>query len=482
MSKVMVVDDDPSILAAFEQMLSEQGHLVRVATRGEEALEVVAKEHPDLIIMDVQMPGMSGLEAFRRIRKLDPRLPVIIITGYATTDTAIEATKLGAVDYHLKPVDPAEILRTIDTALERRRLMHRRVELDAATVPAADDMIVGQSKVMREVYKAIGRVAETEAAVLIRGETGTGKELVARAIYQHSRRSQAPLIVVNCVAIPETLLESEFFGHEKGAFTGAERRRIGKFEQAHGGTIFLDEIGDMPTGVQAKLLRVLQEKALERVGGNETVPVDVRVIAATHRDLEADIVQGRFREDLYHRLKVFTLDLPPLRERREDIPRLAAYFIRKYSNELAVAAEPLPADALAVLGAHSWPGNVRELQHCIQRAMILTGGYPIQADEMRRAIDLASAVGGSPAQAATESERLRTFIQDYLRLHGGENVYNNFLEASEKMLLSEALRLTKGNQTHAARLLGMARPTLKARMDKYGLAPAREPEASRPDS
>ena len=482
MSRILVVDDDPSVLSAFEQMLSEQGHLVRVTTRGEEALEQLAKERPDLVIMDIRMPGMSGLDAVRRIRRMDPRLPVIIMTGFATTETAIEATKLGAVDYHLKPIDPAEILRTIDTALERSRLMNRRVEIDAATVPVSDDVIVGQSKSMREVYRAIGRVAETDAAVLIRGETGTGKELVARAIYQHSRRAQAPLIVVNCVAIPDTLLESEFFGFEKGAFTGADRRRIGKFEQADGGTVFLDEIGDMPMEVQAKLLRVLQEKALERIGGNETIPVDVRVLAATHRDLEADIAQGRFREDLYHRLKVFTLDLPPLRERREDIPRLAAYFIRKYSKELAVEAVGLSADAIEILCAHSWPGNVRELQHCIQRAMILTGGYPIQPDEMRRAIDLASA-GSGPAHAATESEKLRRLIQDYLRVHGGEGAYNTFLERSEEMLLSEALRLTKGNQTHAARLLGMARPTLKARMDKYGLGRADVPDdGSRPGS
>ena len=479
MSKILVVDDDPSVLSAFEQMLSEQGHLVRVAVRGEEALELLAKERPDLVIMDIRMPGISGLEAVRRIRALDPRLPVIIMTGYATTDTAIEATKLGAVDYHLKPIDGAEILRTIDTALERSRLMNRRVELDAAAGSGADDLIVGQSKGMRDVYKAIGRVAETDAAVLIRGETGTGKELVARAIYQHSRRAQAPLIVVNCVAIPATLLESEFFGFEKGSFTGADKRRIGKFEQANGGTIFLDEIGDMPLDVQAKLLRVLQEKAIERIGGNETIPVDVRVLAATHRDLEADIVQGRFREDLYHRLKVFTINLPPLRERREDIPRLAAYFVRKYSKELAVEAATVPSDALDVLSAHAWPGNVRELQHCIQRAMILTGGFPIQPEEMRRAIDLATP-GAGPARGATESERLRALIQEYLRVHAGENVYNTFLEKSEEMLLDEALRVTNGNQTHAARLLGMARPTLKARMDKYGLGRAKEPDDNRP--
>ena len=321
---------------------------------------------------------------------------------------------------------------------------------------------------MREVYKAIGRVAETDASVLIRGETGTGKELVARAIYQHSLRARAPLIVVNCVAIPETLLESELFGHEKGAFTGADRRRVGKFEQADGGTVFLDEVGDIPPSLQAKLLRVLQDRTFERVGGNETISVDVRVLAATHRHLDADVRNGRFREDLYHRLCVFTIDLPPLRERREDVPRLAHYFLRTFAQDLAVELPPLSKEAMDVLCSHSWPGNVRELQHCIQRALILAGGYPIQPEDMTRAIEHASS-GAQPTTGAAVADRVRVLVQEYLRTHGGEQVMNDVLDMVERLLIEEALRLTHGNQTHAARLLGMARPTLKAKIDKHGV-------------
>ena len=370
MSKILVVDDDAGVLAAFDQMLVGLGHRVKTVTRGEAALEVLKKDRPDLIIMDIRMPGMSGLETIQQIKKTDARLPVIIMTGYTTADIAIEATKLGAFDYHLKPLVPEEILQSIEKALERGELMNREVELDAQPTSSAGDAIIGQGKSMREVYKAIGRVATTDASVLIRGETGTGKELVARAIYQHSLRSRAPLVIVNCVAIPETLLESELFGFEKGAFTGAEKRRIGKFEQAAGGTIFLDEIGDMPLGLQAKLLRVLQDGTFERIGGNETIPVDVRVIAATHHNLEADIAKGVFREDLFHRLAVFTIDIPALRDRREDIPQLAAFFLRRFAAELEIEPPRLPKDAVDALCAYPWPGNVRELQHCIQRAII----------------------------------------------------------------------------------------------------------------
>ena len=276
---------------------------------------------PDLVIMDVRMPGMSGLEAFRAIHEIEPKLPVIIMTAYGTTETAIEATKMGAFEYVLKPFENIQdILALIAQALEAGRFMRSRVELDVAPDTAAADAIIGRSKPMQEVYKAIGRVAPTDATVLIRGDSGTGKELVARAIYQHSLRSAKPFLIINCVAIPETLLESELFGYEKGAFTGAVNRRVGKFEQAHGGTVFLDEIGDMPFSIQAKILRLLQERSIERLGGREPIPVDVRIIAATNRDLEAALAQGRFREDLYYRLKVVTLWLPPLKERARISP------------------------------------------------------------------------------------------------------------------------------------------------------------------
>ena len=468
MNTILVVDDDASVLAAFERFLGDQGYRTVLASRGEEALARLPSEAPDVVVMDIRMPGLSGLETARRIREIAPRLPVIIMTGHATTDTAIEATKLGAFDYQLKPLDPEDMLRCIEAALERRRLMTCRVELDPDPAAGGDDAIVGQSRGMRDVYKAIGRVADTDATVLIRGETGTGKELVARAVYQHSRRAQAPLVVVNCVAIPEPLLESAVFGHEKGAFTGAEKRHIGKFEQANGGTLFLDEIGDMPLALQGKLLRVLQERTFERLGGAETIPVDVRILAASHRDLEADVAAGRFREDLYHRLRVFTIDIPALRDRKEDIPRLAAYFVRETAGELGTEAPGLPGPVLDVLTAHTWPGNVRELQHCVQRAMILSGGYPIDAAEMQRAIAQSTSAtsredrdGGAHLMAGP--------VRDFLKAHTGPAAYDDFMAEAEKALLQEALRLTHGNQTHAARLLGMARPTLKARMDRFDL-------------
>lgn len=480
MGRILVVDDDPQVLSAFEQILGEQDYEVIVGRRGEEAIAHVEASAPDLVIMDVRMPGIGGLQAFKEIRQRDARLPVIMMTGYSTTQTAIEATKLGAFDYHLKPVDPEGLLRTVASALECVRLMRRPVEMNEGGAPAGSgeidqptgDVMIGQGPSMREVYKAIGRVAATDASVLIRGETGTGKELVARAIYQHSRRSGAPLVVVNCAAIPDTLLESELFGHEGGAFTGAHKQRIGRFEQAHGGTLFLDEVGDLSPAVQAKLLRALQERSFERVGGDQTIQVDVRVIAATNRELEAAVSRNEFRQDLFHRLIVFTIPVPALRDRREDIPGLADWFLRQFAEELEMAPPILTDEAREVLVGHSWPGNVRELQHCLQRAVILTGGFPLQADDIKRAL---AATAQPPVLELTgdERSRLRQIVVGFLRTYSGQAAHTDFLDMAEKLLLSEALALSKGNQTHAARLLGMARPTLKARLDRHGLQASR---------
>jgi DNA-binding NtrC family response regulator len=467
MSRILVVDDDPSILSAFEQLLTGQGYEVSQAQHGQEALDLLRGSRPDLVIMDIRMPGLGGLETLQGIKEIDRRLPVIIITGHGTMETAVRAIKLGAVDYHVKPLDPEELLESIAGTLESVRLMDRRVEMDGDSAGEEGDLIVGRSKGMREVYKSIGRVAPTDATVLIRGETGTGKELIARAIYQHSSRAAAPLIVVNCVAIPETLLESEFFGHEKGSFTGAEKKKIGKFEQAHGGTIFLDEIGDMPLNTQAKLLRVLQDKTFERVGGSESISTDARIIAATNRDLEAAIQRGQFRDDLYHRLRVFTIDLPPLRDRREDVPRLAAYFVERFAREMRVTRSLLTEEAVNELTDHSWPGNVRELQNCIQQAMILTQGYPIRAQHIAKALRVLGDRSTKDENTAAHLGRLKQLIHEYLESYRGDSAHLEFLEAAERLLLSEAMRLHKGNQTHAARFLGLARPTLKAKLDKY---------------
>ena len=317
------------------------GTNVVAAAGAEEAIERVKDASLDLVILDVCLPGMSGLDALARLRQAQPTLPVIVMTGQGTTDTAIEATKRGAFDYLLKPFDPAEMLRTIAKALEAARLMKVRLALNPETTLPAADAIVGRNPAMLQLYKAIGRVAPTDATVLIRGESGTGKELVARAVYQHSRRHGKPLVVVNCAAIPEALLESELFGYESGAFTGAMKRRIGKFEQADGGTLFLDEIGDMPPALQAKILRALQDRTFQRLGGNETLQADVRVICATNRDLERAIAAGGFREDLYHRVNVVTLELSPLRQRRDDIPLLVDYFLNRYARAAGVEKPPL---------------------------------------------------------------------------------------------------------------------------------------------
>ncbi len=478
MGKILVVDDELNVLASFEKMLSEQGHEVITARRAEAALDCLNKEKPELLIMDIRLPGMDGLQAFRQIKKSYPKLPVIIMTGYGTTESAIEATKLGAFDYQLKPFEPEEMLRIIERALECVRLMQRQVELAPQVAPLTSDAIIGQSIVMQEVYKAIGRVSQTDATVLIRGETGTGKELVARAIYQHSLRSDAPLLLVNCVAIPETLLESELFGYEKGAFTGASTRRIGKFEQANGGTIFLDEIGDIPLGIQAKILRVLQERNFERIGGNDTIHVDVRVIAATNRNLEKAISDGKFRNDLYHRLNVVTIHIPPLRERREDIPQLISYFLERFAQQLKIDKPTLSSDALQALQNYFWHGNVRELEHCIHRAMIFTRGYPIQANDVYRALERPAEdfpMEDTAEQQVISSssipyeEQLQALVDNYVETHTGAATHSQFIELADKLLVLQALRHTNGNQTQAANLLGLTRPTLQAKMQKYGI-------------
>jgi nitrogen regulation protein NR(I) len=467
-SKILVVDDERKVLAAFEQILGEQGHAVVSAVSAEDALEQLESGRFQLVIMDICMPGMNGLDALSRIRAVHPRVPVIVMTAHGTMDTAVEATRRGAFDYQLKPFDPGEMLQAAERALESARLMEQPVELDPKSPPEAVDAMIGRSPGMQQVYKAIGRVAPTGATVLIRGESGTGKELVARALYQYSRRSDRPLLTVNCVAIPETLLESELFGYERGAFTGAVGRRIGKFEQAHGGTIFLDEIGDVPLSVQAKILRVLQERTFERLGGNETIEVDVRVLAATNRNLEKSLAEGTFRDDLYHRLNVVTIQIPPLRERREDLPRLVDYFLDRAARDLKIDRPPLAPDAMQLLVQHSWPGNVRELKNAIERLLILTGGHPIQARELRLMLE---GPGGarSVEGLAWDGNAFSAFVTQYLAACGGPGTHERFMEAAERLLLAEALRRTRGNRTHAARLLGLTRPTFHAKIQKHRL-------------
>ncbi len=402
MSTILIIDDDDQLRNSFHKLLSEEGYTAEGAASGEAGLEIVQNQSPDLVIVDVRLPGMNGLETFEAIHALEPKLPVIIMTAYGTTETAIQATKMGAFDYILKPFEIPGMLAVINQALEAGRFMRTPVQMDASPDEATKEAIIGRSKSMQDVYKAIGRVSTADATVLIRGESGTGKELVARAIYQHSLRAEKPFLVINCVAIPENLLESELFGYEKGAFTGAVHRRVGKIEQANGGTVFLDEIGDMPFSIQAKILRLLQERSIERLGGRGTIPVDVRILAATNRDLEASLAEDRFREDLYYRLKVVTISLPPLRERRDDIPLLTDFFLSRYATELDMENPGIMRDAVATLNSLQWPGNVRELANTIQKALIFSRGAPIQAEDVVHALSGEKGSRAADPQAAED--------------------------------------------------------------------------------
>jgi nitrogen regulation protein NR(I) len=469
MAKILVVDDERNVRQAFEEVLADQGHTVVAVRDGEDALRAIEDDGFDLAILDICLPGMNGLDALARIKQRRPKLPVIVMTGQGTTNTAIEATKRGAFDYQLKPFEPEEMLQTIAKVLEGSRLMKGELVLGPETGVSASEAMVGRSSPMQQLYKAIGRVAQTDATVLIRGESGTGKELVARAIYQHSLRSGLPLMVVNCAAIPETLLESELFGYEAGAFTGAATRRIGKFEQAHGGTIFLDEIGDMPLAVQAKILRILQQRTFQRLGGNETVHADVRVLCATNRNLEKAIADGGFRQDLYHRLDVVTLQLPPLRERRGDVPLLVDYFLNRCARTSHVERPPFARDALDLLAQYAWPGNVRELEHLIQRLMIFTGGYTIQASDLPPRLRAIAQTTTAGAAANLGDEPLLELVQSYLDAFGGDNAYEKLVDKIERLLITEALRRSQGNQSRTSRLLGLPRPTLHAKIQKFGL-------------
>lgn len=491
MASILIVDDDHHLRDGFERLLLEEGYAVRAASSGEQGLAMVRESLPDCVIMDVRMPGMDGLAALQGMHGIEARLPVIIMTAFANTDTAIEATKLGAFDYIVKPFEIPSVLELLASAVEAGGRMRAQVALDVsgfATGPQslpcpedpATDALVGRSAPMHALYKAIGRVAPTDALVLIRGESGTGKELVARAVYQHSLRARKPFTVINCVAIPETLLESELFGYEKGSFTGAHGRRIGKIEQASGGTIFLDEIGDMPLPVQAKLLRLLQERQIERIGGREPISVDVRILAATNAVLENAVAEGRFREDLYYRLKVVSLYLPPLRDRREDIPLLARWFLARHAHAMGMANPGFEPAAEHYYSSQRWPGNVRELANAVQKALVFSRGMPHRPLRVEDVQQVSPAPVLAPVDpkiiaASTASppvvlpaDALEAYARAALQDSAGQS-FDTIMDAMGRAVLLEALRLTGGNRSQAARLLGLSRPTLLARMEKYAL-------------
>ena len=475
MATLLIVDDDPQLRNSFKKVLEEEGYRIQTAGSGAAGIEVVKREMPDLVIMDVRMPEMNGFEAFKIMHSIEPRLPVIIMTAYGTTETAIETIKMGAFDYVLKPFEIPDILDLIKKALHAGRCMRSRVQMNVPPEIVTEDAIIGKSKPMQEIYKAIGRVAPTDATVLIRGESGTGKELVARAVYQHSQRHEQPFLVINCVAIPETLLESELFGYEKGAFTGAVGRRVGKIEQANRGTVFLDEIGDMPVNIQAKILRLLQEKSIERLGGRNAIPVDVRIIAATNRNLEEAVSSGAFREDLYYRLKVVTLSLPPLRERPEDITLLGDHFLSRFSHEMGIGNPSTDTGAKQALMSHPWPGNVRELANVIQKALIFNQGTPISREEILRTINVESPASNEASSSRAfssfegkEIERIiRDYIQEQIKNAASENTFDDLMDYFAEIITREALTLSGGNRSQAAKILGLSRPTLLAKIDRY---------------
>jgi two-component system nitrogen regulation response regulator GlnG len=467
--KLLVIDDEPSILHFFRRAFSDVDWQLETAATAQEGLDKTAQLQPAVIVLDINLAGESGLDLFRKIKSIDSRIPVIFITGHGTTATAIEAMQLGAYEYLLKPLELQELTELVNRALEISRLMKvPAVISEEAPADETADALVGRCPAMQAVYKAIGRVASQDVTVLILGESGTGKELVARAIYHYSKRSQGPFLAINCAAIPEALLESELFGHEKGAFTGADRRRIGKFEQAGGGTLFLDEIGDMSPVTQTKILRVLQGQEFERVGGNQPIRADVRLIAATNRHLEKMVAEGAFRGDLYYRLNVFSIVLPPLRERGEDVALLARHFVRRFAKQLGKEIHTIPDETMEQLKQYAWPGNVREFQSVIKQALLQATG-PVLVPEF-----LPAAVRPRQLPIAIETRgpdlsSLSRFVRERIAA-GATNLYADYQAVVDRQLLADVLDHTGGNLTQAARILGITRATLRSKMIALGLA------------
>jgi two-component system, NtrC family, response regulator HydG len=456
-AEIMVVDDDQAHRTMLRTLLKGWGHAVTEADDGQAAVDLVARAAFDLILMDIRMVKVSGLEALPLIRELNPAIPILIMTAYSSVDTAVAALKAGAYDYLTKPLDFDKLKLTIERAMEHQQLKSENRQLKEALGLRFDQgHIIGQSPAMVRLLETAAQVAVSEATVMICGESGTGKELVAGVIHYNSARRKGPFVKINCAALTETLLESELFGHEKGAFTGAERRREGKFVQAHGGTLFLDEVSEMPIAMQVKLLRVLQEREVTRVGGEAVIPVDVRLVVATNKHIPDLIREGGFREDLYYRLNVVNLDLPPLRERRGDIPLLAQHFLTHFCRRNAKEIRGFSPQAMAVLGRYHWPGNVRELMNAVERAVVLARGlYLDGADFAFLTPDMESIAEAAEAGAADASA-----------LPAGLP-----LESVEREAILKTLEAVGGNKSEAARQLGITRKTLASKLKKYGVMP-----------
>lgn len=466
MTTALVIDDDRSTFHVIKQSLLKCDPALEThwASTSEEGLAEVRARRPSVVLLDVMLPETNGLALFAEIKEIDAKLPVIFITASGSSDTAIEAMKLGAFDYLPKPVDVLKVCELVRQALEVRSFMHEPVSLPLDSQGDLEATLVGDSPEMLEVYKMIGRIASQDVTVLIRGESGTGKELIARALYHHSHRSNKPFLALNCAAIPEPLLESELFGHEKGAFTGANTRRIGKFEQCSGGTIFLDEIGDMPLSLQAKVLRLVQDQQFERVGGNETVQTDVRLIAATHRNLEEMVELKEFRADLFFRINVATIYLPPLRERGDDLLRLARVFVTRMGGRMGKQVHEIAPQTLEILKRYPWPGNVRELQSVLRQTLLQMSGRVMLPQFLPEPVRASSVIVDDPAGLAEEESSLGAtldkFVEERLReqTHG---LHNEVLEIVERRLIKRVLEHTHGNQVQAARTLGISRNNLR---------------------
>jgi len=454
--KILVVDDERKIRLILTQILSDEGYSVRTAENGEEAIAAVDEFDPDLILMDQNMPGIDGIEAMTRIKEKNPDRTIIIITAYASIPLAVEAVKKGAYDYLVKPFDNEALLIVIRRALERTRLAAEVTSLRKQLQEKYSfDTIIGASPAIMTLFEQMHRVCDTNATVLIQGESGTGKELVARALHYHSRRKDKPLVSVNCGAIPVNLIESEIFGHEKGAFTDARERKIGTFEQANGGTIFLDEIGELPLDAQVKLLRILEDRTITRIGGRERVPVDVRILAATNKDLQKKVAEERFRLDLLYRLNIFTITVPPLRLRKDDISLLVEHFIAKHNRLLGLSVRTVSRTAVEALVGYDWPGNVRDLENAIQSAMILC------RNDILKFEDLPMRIRGYPD--VTEEQTLETGLDDYVR---------GFCEKLEKDLILKYLEKYNNNRTLTAEALKISRKTLFNKMKQFGITTA----------
>jgi nitrogen regulation protein NR(I) len=477
MSKLLLIDDETDVQYSFQRIFDSPEIELTTASSGEEGLKLIPKVKPDLVLMDIRMGGINGLETLRRIRQMDSKLLVILMTAYGTTQTAIEAMKLGAYDYLLKPFDVIKLKDIVNNALkaahDMRQIVSYQPLLESEDYEAG---IVGRSEPMQQVFKMIGQVAGTDATALITGESGTGKELVARAIYHHSNRNTQPFLAVNCAAIPEQLLESELFGHERGAFTGATLQRVGKFEQCNGGTLFLDEIGDMTPATQTKILRVLQSGTFERVGGNTPLKVDVRIIAATNKPLEEAVAARQFREDLFYRLNVVRIHIPPLRERREDVRLLVNYFLKKFARDQETAPKSISTGVIKALEAYHWPGNVRELENIVRRALVVAKGDAILLSDLPQEIvgqsstqNAAAPASSAPTAAgdpgATDVVSLTRKLFQWAR----KDPKLKLIPAVERELVLQALKETSGNQVQAAKLLGITRATLRKRIEKFGI-------------